>query len=222
VDTPLFESVNSRKSYNLLESKINKLNSHYRFKDILIQPPFPSTDTNIPLWVSMGRSFDLAFKYEIIHGVRYDVVVKLRPDIIFDPRSNGIEQDIENIIDQCLQCTNLHLDWNMSTKFIDDVAYFGNHSVMSTLREFCLEGKKEYYFLPKFLESRNIQLKPAHSHRYSILREHLLHLDPIIDYEQIQYETVLSYYTKEHGERSIQSDKMQNYLNRTPKLNYFK
>ena len=139
-----------------------------------------------PLWHSWTRSVNLA-----IQGP-YDYIVKIRPDIIFDPHLK-----LSNILNT-IQDNTFHTShtWTFNEKnetTMEDVFFVSKSNVMNTAIGFTstnIQSLDNHADFCKFLTSKDILVKGLDimyfRGDYSILRPEYAHLDPITSYSQCE------------------------------------
>ena len=239
----LWESYQERKLFKLQDSKLEKMESLYKFKKLETTSIFDSYDPNSPnklqyMWKSFKRSIELKQEYEKENNFEYDIVVKSRPDILFrvkpisdvglitaggkkvgkEARFANFEKDLEliesdNIVAQnCNPCDG-------PNRTLDDVFWIGSNKVMHNLVDFNSDsklgrnpgapgwsqylreitpwdpGESQYSWREgTYCDAKGVkfcELYSSYSNMgpgYCILRDHLIHLDPIEDFYKIMKE----------------------------------
>lgn len=117
-----------KSSYPLLASMVHNYGKefkkikidHYNDTSIFSKSP-------IPLWYSWHESIKLKQQYEQENNFTYDVVVKLRPDIIFD--EHKLTDAIDNFDKDYFMCIN------GNTTVLNDVYFIANSSTMDIASE---------------------------------------------------------------------------------------
>ena len=107
----------------------------FKFKKILFDdrrtPFFYNNDHWSSLFYSLSKSLMLKREYEIENNFTYDVVVKSRPDVVFDP---GKHFEIPHLFDNCIHSTHggtMPMEFN---KFnFNDCVFLGNSYTMDLL-----------------------------------------------------------------------------------------
>jgi hypothetical protein len=147
-----------------------------------------------PMWYSYKKSIELKKQYESENNVKYDFVVKLRPDILFK-ENRKLSQDLEFIKkDSNIFIENFPLNWDEDTKTVDDVYFVSNSSNMEKIScyydEFIKRGLEfgSWSFI-KHLNSNGIEPIDMIDYKkinryfdYSVLRPECIHL--INDFEE--------------------------------------
>lgn len=138
------------KESNLTEDEIQELNNNYNPKKIIIENyskiyeesqynNIKTFDIVQPLWYSFWKSIELKKQYEIENGFEYDYVIKLRPDVIFNP-DRRLVQDIELYKDELengeFYIENLIRDWTIDNTTIDDVYFLSKSNQMNIASEY--------------------------------------------------------------------------------------
>ena len=82
-------------------------------------------------WHSLVKSIQLKQEYETINDFTYDIVIKLRPDMIVDPAIS-----IYNIIDQLDFTDNILFCNDVINGMADDVIWFANSTVMDAISKY--------------------------------------------------------------------------------------
>jgi hypothetical protein len=122
-----------------------------------------------PLWYSWYMSILLKKQTENYSGVEYDVVVKLRPDIVF-PEERSLIKEITYLTSRG---DNFYAN-GYDTVRIDDVLFISNSAIMNIASELILNiPNKEWKnnTFGEYLLSKNINCINTISTWYSVLRE---------------------------------------------------
>lgn len=194
----LFYNLRNYIPYKLQTSKLQKLNSLYKFKQLTVDAPLDRKQVERPLWVSARRALDLIYDYQSLNGIRYDVVIKMRPDLLLDPYSSSLKQDLALLEKNTLVVCNLQESLTPDSIFLEDVLLFSDINTSKIIYEFGSIDNSPHEYLYKYLIGNDKKLKKAFSNRYAIYREHLQHLDPIEDFEKIHLLNLDLYNTVEH------------------------
>ena len=222
IDDSLWESIVKRKPFKLQDSKLDKMESLYKFKKLETASIFDSYDPNTPvkyeyMWDSFKRSVELKQEYEKENNFKYDIVVKTRPDILFNvPFENTVRNKIrtgtssfeystfENDV-KLVQPDNIvaiNCKYDQPGRTLDDVHWMGSNKVMDNLADFSTNTEPitpwdpgySSYLSQKtwrsgtYCDAKGVKFCEANSQEYIILRDHLVHLDPIEDYYKIKWE----------------------------------
>jgi hypothetical protein len=133
---------------------------------------------------SFYHAMQLKKQYERANGFEYDVIIKLRPDIIFPP-DRFLEQDINEYLEDT---SKIYVCYH------DDVFHIGKSSVMDQAANFYIERDSLYTSrgLPfdeftAYLESKGLSLVQMQDRRFTVLRSELTHLDPNNQYHETCY-----------------------------------
>jgi hypothetical protein len=152
--TDIWESLNNQKPYSLTFSEINKflniynpkkyeVESYNHFIDKIREKNISAERFFKPYWHSIYNSNRLKCEYENENNFKYDYVLRIRPDLLIDPRSS-LREDI--IL--CGLKSKVLLTYNGEssdvTLFLDDIYHFSNNNTMDT---FCEIGN---IFSPNF------------------------------------------------------------------------
>lgn len=183
--------------YNLQESKINKFNQLYNPKRFVVDTPPNISTVARPMWISLQRSLDLMRDYENLNNFKYDVVVKLRPDLLFEPGKTSFKRDIQLVKNNSFIVSNLQKSNGVHSSFIDDVAFFCDNTTSEVLHSFCSVENNPHEYLYKYMVDNHVNIKKAFSNNYTVYRQHLLHLDPIDDYSIIHVREYDLYFIRE-------------------------
>jgi hypothetical protein len=130
------------KNYNpkkiIVEDYNEKYNTLTKYEDYLYAD-IKIFDVVQPLWYSFSESVKLKTEYELENGIKYDYVLKLRPDIKFHPHRR-LSQDIEMYKNELesgeFYIENLPREWDENTHTIDDVYFLSNSKNMNTASEY--------------------------------------------------------------------------------------
>ena len=206
--TAIYNHLRSRKSYEVLYSKIKKFKNIYKPKLGIIEDltsikpldlkqesgskePIPelfSLDFH-PQYISAYKVDKLRREYEKANNFKYDLVINTRFDIIFFRKDK--KQIYDNLIDLTkikngLAILNLLDNTNEDTEFIDDVFYAGSSDSMNIFIEhFNIDkNQKNHQYIFKYIIKNGLQ-PVGLNFTYCILRSYCSYLDPIDDAEDI-------------------------------------
>lgn len=125
-----------------------------------------------PQWYSWYKGIQLVTNYEAQNKFRYDLVIKIRPDIIF-PKDRKLEEEIIRFLKDPKALYTLGYD----PIRIDDVMFLGNSDVMERASKFALEVDKtswETNILGEWLSRSGIKALNTAYTFYAIYRkEHI-------------------------------------------------
>jgi len=142
---------------------------------------FSKTDIKIiPLWHSFKKSVLLAKNYS-----NYDVVIKLRTDMIFAHEATLAEE-----LEYYNKDRSKFLVCNLSDTMVNDVYFISNMATMMLASEFSpIHGQVESPLLSfkKYCESNNIKLDRTLNQNYTILRPEAIKVDPNDNYKLCEY-----------------------------------
>jgi len=203
----LFYHLRTYVPYNLQETKIHKFNQLYSPKRFVVDTPLPRTTIEKPMWVSLQRSLSLMREYENLNNFKYDVVVKLRPDLLFNPGASSFKRDVDLVKKNIMVVVNLQPSDNINSNFIDDVAFFCDNTASEALYSFCSIENNPHEYLYKHMVDRGISLKRAFSNSYTPYRKYLLHLDPVDDYNILRLREYDLYFNEKDREAILKSFK---------------
>jgi hypothetical protein len=139
-------------------------------QETFLQSPFYSCFRQFsPQWYSWYKVMQLVDNYERQNGIRYDVVVKIRPDIIF-PKERNLREEILNYCDD----TSALYTLGYNPRRIDDVMFLGSSQIMKQSSKFMMDvGNKQWTdnHLGEWLQRKGIKaLNTAHT-TYAIYRK---------------------------------------------------
>ena len=130
------------------------------------------------------KSVMYCLEYSIQNNVKYDVLIKLRPDIIF-PANRRLENEINNFRSQpeAFFCDN------SSDKTTDDVFWLGSPRTMYILSNFgdpTLELDHNYMFRD-FILFNNIKIGQMADNGYAPLRPETIHYNVMTQFSECFY-----------------------------------
>ena len=166
---------------------------------------FPVThNIHIPIYYSYNTSFDLLKKYEQEHNIRYDIVLQMRFDMIYDPeRSVTTELSLLNLRDNVV----LVDPWFDSKK----IATRNTHDTLSVIAE--KMAYLEIYNNPErghdldlktFFNEYGLIMEPIIDRRFTFLRNTENYLDSLLHFDQIRYSNSISEGLELHMKRHWQ------------------
>jgi hypothetical protein len=174
------ELVEYRDLYN---AKSFLVDNFYGFrKDITTR--FGQSGALIYLYHSQYYSVELMKIYENSMKFKYDIIVFLRPDILFDP-SRQLSTDINELITQGVHILTIKKD---------DVYLLGHRNEMVKASEFyketeCCRGAFNWllglYY--DYLDSQNIKYASMLDSRFTIMRREFDYIDPLQYFNQLVY-----------------------------------
>ena len=185
-----------RPSSKVSEDELNQYKNFYKPKQFVVedQEAFMQdvdekyghgrTGLLVNLWYSYFKANEMKRQYERLHKMRYDVVVKLRPDIIF-PVDRKFKDDVEEFLEAQKKDSNVILAmrreeaYTISSSEIADIAasfisdtndVFGNTDWLPT-------------YFERYVSSKNINILQMKDSRFTPLRDEWKHMDPLICYD---------------------------------------
>jgi len=99
------------------------------------------------LFYSMAQSIMLKREYEIQNNFEYDIVVKTRPDCVFDPRYHFSWELLENNILYATQGGLMETEFHMFNT--NDMVFYGNSYTMDLVMQM-------YFYRQQMLDQRDI------------------------------------------------------------------
>lgn len=139
---------------------------------------------------SFYRSMQFKKQYEEMHNFKYDIVIKLRPDVIF-PADRLLEYDIDEFLKDP---SKLYICYH------DDVFHIGTSEIMDIASDFYIKTDVLYHSngLPfdaftSYMQEKDIPIVKMGDCRFTVLRHELTHLEPISHYHEICYLNSLLY-----------------------------
>lgn len=168
-------------------------------------------DSQKYLWYSFNKSIQYKKEYEEKNNFKYDVVIKLRFDLIFPPYRRFsenyrlISKDIENTI--YLENEPRSSLINKNLEFIDDVFFFGSSKNMDIKSEYyntILNDKYNGYELYKYLKTNKITIfETTHNFASTIYRKECLPFSPLTEFNDcVECD---KYFYKPHNEKTTDS-----------------
>lgn len=133
---------------------------------------------------SFYRAMQFKKQHEEMHGFEYDVVIKLRPDIIFPP-DRSLQQDINEFLKDP---SKLYICYH------DDVFHIATSKNMDIASDFYVNTDVLYNSngLPfdaftLYLQEKGISMVKLGDCRFTVMRHELTHLEPTFHYHEICY-----------------------------------
>ena len=206
------------KDINEKESEIRNNNLVYYFR------------TSSPLWYSFMKSVELKKEYERENNFEYDLVIKLRMDIIFPP-DRRLSQELEDyrfINKNEVFIENIADDMEINKKRLDDVFYIANSRTMDIFSKFHTEFvnksiKTDFingpYSVYEHLVNNNIKLLQRHRKSciedgYTIYRPECFKYSSLTEYNKCR-ECDAYYYASQESKSMFNLDSLYiDYLKR--------
>lgn len=130
-----------------------------------------------PLWYSWYKSVLLKTQHEQFNRTRYDLVVKLRPDVIFDLR-----YPFKNFLELFLTDPKTFYVNHIMPERIDDIFFMSSSNNMNTTSNFVVNNRNNNFnntLLMSYLSKCKIPVKGMGYVPYAIYRpEHIAHNIP--------------------------------------------
>lgn len=181
------------KSYNLsniakkpiIESpqKFNTIKQLYSPKKMIVDAKNMGYNTSQlygiqPLWYSFWKCNELKKQYELENDFKYDIVLKLRTDTIFNNKINALINEIETTyIGEFKTIQNYDIDIAKNIATADDVFFISKSTEMDIAADYYWQLMKsydngEYINLAHHLNQNKIKIKQAtHCERHCLLRD---------------------------------------------------
>jgi len=99
------------------------------------------------LFYSMAQSIIMKREYEIENNIEYDVVIKSRPDVVFDPKYHFSPEHLENNLLYTTHGGIMEHEFGMYN--VNDCVFYGNSYTMDLVSQM-------YSYRQKMLDGRNI------------------------------------------------------------------
>lgn len=134
-DTNTWRQPRQNRDVNYVDQKHNdyeRIVECYGFKSSMLEE-FKASRFRLawdPMFYSFGRSLMLKRQYELQHDFEYDLVIKARLDIVYDPHTGFPYQDFINPR-QCYTCHTIrHFPAEFNYWNFDDVIFYGHSNTM--------------------------------------------------------------------------------------------
>ena len=171
----------------------------------------PVGDSQKYLWYSFNKSIQYKKEYEEKNNFKYDIVIKLRFDIIFDQERRFFKNFklISNKMDDTIYVENEPLigDINKNLEFIDDVFFFGsskNMDIKSEYYDIIFNDRYNGFELFKYLKKNKINILQTDCHFAStIYRKECVSFSPLNEFKDCA--ECDRYYYKPYNERTTES-----------------
>jgi len=178
------------KFIDLYNIKSYKVESYSEFIDSWANhTPFPI------VWHSTSRSFELKRQYELDNNFQNDIVIKIRPDVIF-PRGKVLSKELLGID---LSLSSIYSDPHTDNR-LDDVFWITNSQTSNTMIELIkvpgYQGQDFNKDVLKFMAANNISHSPISAPAsvcYSIYRYESYMFDPMINFRECFMSDLIHY-----------------------------
>ncbi len=192
-------SYNTDKKLNLLKAEtpvpqhiLDLWQTQIPFKAIAVDDqsyaPHRRNDAgHISLYESWLRSINLKRQYENQTGIRYDAVVKLRPDILLNPlrrltKQLEIIKDTRKFLVELFTLTQIKL-------WYDDTVWLSSSQVMDEIVDWYEKNRRngEYGDFSESFKDLGVTVAPSGwwGFDYAIMRKGCVGMDPVKDYQKI-------------------------------------
>lgn len=165
------------------QSHIDVLNELYdnriRAFEIESYDEYKKVNATIPLWHSFKKSILLAKNYS-----QYDIVIKLRTDMIFAHEAT-LAEELENYNKD----KSRFLVCNLSDTIVNDVYFISDMPTMQLASDFAPPGGLEspLMLFRKYCDANNIKLDRTLNQDYTILRPEATAVNPNDNYKLCEY-----------------------------------
>ena len=136
------------------QEEIDSFKAEYDLKGLLVdsrpQNQFRGNDHWSALFYSFYKSLELKREYEIKNNFIYDLVVKSRPDVLFNPEKTFDVPNLENNVIHTSHGGIMELEYHMFN--LNDILFLSNSYSMDLLANL-------YFFRQEGIEEYNIQNK---------------------------------------------------------------
>jgi hypothetical protein len=190
-----------RQNHFITTEKIETFSSCYDPKVIVVENFEDYTITqprNInPIWYSTSESFKIMEKYSTEHDIKYDIVIKIRPDVIFGKNRKLINE--VNLYEK--DPTVLYSDIYNEMR-LDDVFWILNfenackmYTVFDYIKTNMTEEQDERKTMLEFLKGNNIINSSTFRRRYqyAIYRNESYMFDPMTQFKECFRNDLLHY-----------------------------
>tara|TARA_R110000868_G_C10810659_1_gene757816 strand:+ start:298 stop:1113 length:816 start_codon:yes stop_codon:yes gene_type:complete len=178
-----------RQNHFITTEKIEKFASCYNARGIIVDDFESYSERHInPIWYSTTESFKIMKKYSTEHDIKYDVVIKIRPDVIFGKDRRLINEI--NLYEK--DPTVLYSDVYTEIR-LDDVFWILNfenackmYTVFDYIKNNMTAEQDERCTVLKFLKNNNIiNSRTFCSHYpYTIYRNESYMFDPMTQFKE--------------------------------------
>jgi hypothetical protein len=185
----------------LSQEKLHTFVSQYNVVSYVVDNYFEFTKENslnpkLPhVWHTTSRSLRLKREHEVSTNTKYDVVIKIRPDVIF-PIGKTLRQDLANIdLSKSVVYSNPHAEHRL-----DDVFWIMNNEVANKMINVTAHNSEHMddinAIVLDFLKLNGIEHQPMGSSTlvcYTIYRYESYMLDPILNFGECFLNDLLHY-----------------------------
>ena len=182
--------------YEIYKPKLYKTENYQSF---IINLEKNEVTNHYPMWHSWAESIKLKTQYEKENNFEYDVVIKMRFDIIYEPKFklrdiiNEHIDDIKNNVffSEIIPTPNHNIYGNIC---IHDITFISNSNIMNNTTNFyydVLYYHNNYYYIGhlfnKFLNKNNIIVKNLlfeNTNEWTFYRKYSEDFNPITEYDK--------------------------------------
>jgi len=126
--------------YTIDYAKLEYFNNFYKPKRIIIDSlagAFVHFQPPTPMWTSFNRVIQMKKLYETENNFKYDVVIRIRPDLVMHS-SKSLEEDLR--LTGNLEHSLIFCDFNDknidNVRYVEDILFIGCSTVMDYLAQF--------------------------------------------------------------------------------------
>ena len=181
-----------REDHNISDDKIKTFSYCYNPKNIVVEKFEDYTNKQPrsvnPIWYSTSESFKIMGKYSNEHGIKYDLVIKIRPDVIFGKNRRLINEIELYKKDPSILYSDIYTETRL-----DDVFWLLNfenackmYSVFDYIKTNMTIEQDERQTVLEFLKVNNI-INSSTFHRqyqYAIYRNESYMFDPLNQFKE--------------------------------------
>ena len=136
----------------IFQEELDLFKEKFELKKLLVdsrdQQSFRGNDHWSSLFYSFSKSLLLKREYEIENNFVYDLVIKSRPDLVFDPQSSFKVPHLENNVIHTSHGGIMELEYHMYN--VNDILFLGNSVTMDFLTNL-------YFYRQEGIHDHNIQ-----------------------------------------------------------------
>ena len=152
-------------------------NDYKNFKKIKVESFSEQCEIyrGFPLWYSWVKSIELKEEYENEYNFTYDVVLKMRPDMIF-PAGNTLQQEINKFLNN----PELFYVMGGNNNRLNDVYFLStskNMNIATKIIDNPIPWKDNEFNI--HLTNNSIKYSPVHNPSYAIYREECVGVSPM-------------------------------------------
>ena len=164
------------------------------------------------LYYSWDRSIKLMNEYAARNQIKYDAVLRIRPDIILPPERRLAPEVVKCLSERAFLFDNFPPDW-LDSMFIDDILWLAPHDIMTFATSYVdvVKNTRLNILLGRYLHFSGVKVGGMLENQYGLLRKECYDFDAHDQYPQC-FECDHRFFVAHNPWFDVMFDKDENFL----------